>query len=188
MTNEKLQCSDRSSDGKSLKCFETTSNDDDDFGNLVEGDQITLACQIIYYELWGPTQNWTDSVGRVLDASDVSAGNVIEYTYSVSATLSQWLVGVNMLLYALETTQHKLKYFRQLSLVMTTDYIGLWIHIFRHLQMEPFQMMMLFHLKDITTIVMHQSGMKFMNQQRLLFTVGIIVCTNCKLYLFKTYL
>ena len=62
--------------------METTSNVDDDFGNLMEGEQIT--CETKYYGLWGPTQNWTDNQLNTLPASDVSSGNFIAYNYTVS--------------------------------------------------------------------------------------------------------
>ena len=50
---------------------------------MVEGQQVTLTCKTTYYGLWGPTQNWTDNSGNILPASDVSAGNIIEYTLTV---------------------------------------------------------------------------------------------------------
>ena len=72
-----------------LMCTESTSNsDDDDFGNLVEGEQISLTCLTTFYGLWGPTQDWTDNSGNILPASDVSAGNIIEYTHTVCTSLT----------------------------------------------------------------------------------------------------
>ena len=68
-----------------LICSETTSNTaDDNFGNTMVDEQATLSCQTTYYGLWGPTQIWTDSSGSSLQASDVSGGNIAEYTYTVS--------------------------------------------------------------------------------------------------------
>ena len=74
-----------------LLCTEWTRySDDDDFGNLVEGEQITLTCQTTFYGLWGPTQDLTDSWRsiHVLPASDISAGNIIKYTHTVCPPLS----------------------------------------------------------------------------------------------------
>ena len=50
----------------------------------MEGEQISLTCLTTYHGLWRPIQSWTDSHSNILPASDVSAGNVIEYTYAVS--------------------------------------------------------------------------------------------------------
>ena len=71
-----------------LMCTETTSNGDNDFGNLVEGEQITLTFKTTFYGLWGPTQDWTDNWGYILSASDVSALNIIEYTHTVCTSFS----------------------------------------------------------------------------------------------------
>ena len=70
-----------------LGCTESTSNPvDDDFGNTVVGEQITLNCQTTYYSSigWGPTQIWKDSTDQTLPASEIPSGNIIEYTHTVS--------------------------------------------------------------------------------------------------------
>ena len=73
-----------------LMCSETTSNSDDDFGNMVEGEQITLTCKTTYYGRmsWGPKQDWTNNWGNILPASDVSSGNIIGYMHTVCMSLS----------------------------------------------------------------------------------------------------
>ena len=71
-----------------LTCTETTSNGDDNFSDLVEGEQITLTCETTYHGLWGPTQNWTDSAGFIIPATDISsASSTVAYTYVVSKIL-----------------------------------------------------------------------------------------------------
>ena len=67
-----------------------TSNGDDNFGNLVEGEQITLTCETTYHGLWGPTQNWTDSAGFTIPTTDLSSGSTVEYSYIVSKILQQF--------------------------------------------------------------------------------------------------
>ena len=90
-----------------LTCTETTSKGDDDFGNLVEGEQITLTCETTYHGLWGPTQNWTDSAGHLIPAIDISSGSSsVAYTYIVSKIL-------------------QFEHFRQLFI---TSYYG-WLHL-----------------------------------------------------------
>ena len=59
-----------------MTCTETTSTDDD-FGNMVPGEQITLRCETTYYGLWGPTQMWTNNRGAELIPSDMSGTNSI---------------------------------------------------------------------------------------------------------------
>ena len=78
-----------------LNCTERTSNDEADFGDVVEGEQVTLTCQTTYYGLWGPIQNWTDSAGLEIPASNVSSGNVVLYTYTVSKVL-QFEMNINL--------------------------------------------------------------------------------------------
>ena len=72
-----------------LTCTETTSNDDNDFGNMVVGEQVTLTCQTTFYGLWRPTQIWFDSRGQILSPSDVSVGNIIEYINTVRIILTE---------------------------------------------------------------------------------------------------
>ena len=63
---------------------ESTSNVDGDFGNMLEREQVTLTCKNTYYGLWGPKQNWTDSAGYLIPATDLSSGTIVAYTYIVS--------------------------------------------------------------------------------------------------------
>ena len=71
-----------------MTCTETTSTVDNDFGDMVPGEQITLRCETTYYGLWGPTQIWTNSREEALNPSDMSGTNSILFENVVSNLLT----------------------------------------------------------------------------------------------------
>ena len=64
-----------------IQCTETSPSGN--YSDTVEGEQITLECQISFFGLWGPTQSWTDSQGKMLTPIDLSTDSTVRYVNTV---------------------------------------------------------------------------------------------------------
>ena len=64
-------------DPAGVQCTETSPSGN--YSDTVEGEQITLECQIGFFGLWGPTQNWTDNQGNILAPTNLSTGDTVRY-------------------------------------------------------------------------------------------------------------
>ena len=71
-------------DPSGIQCTETSPSGN--YSDTVEGEQITLECQIGFFGLWGPTQNWTDNLGNNLAPTDLSTSNTVLLINTVSIT------------------------------------------------------------------------------------------------------
>ena len=66
-------------DPAGVQCTETSLSGN--YSDTVEGEQITLECQIGFFGFWGPTQNWTDNQGTFLHQQSVNRGHCSTYQY-----------------------------------------------------------------------------------------------------------